>query len=109
MTELRQMVLALKAGRGTVLTSTGRLGQNTPNPVKGTTRISYSVPSGTNRAQLLLTNKLGQVVKTIPVAVSSSGIVDINITMLSSGVYNYSLVVDGKSVETKKMVVVHDK
>lgn len=108
-TKLEALVSKLAGGQSNILTDMGSLGQNNPNPVKGTTRISYSVPSGTNRAQLQLTNKLGQLVKSIPVAVSSSGTVDVNTTMLSSGIYNYSLVVDGKIVETKKMVVVHDK
>jgi trimeric autotransporter adhesin len=108
-TKLEALVSKLANGQNNLVTETGALSQNTPNPVTGTTRISYSVPYGTKQVQLVLTNKLGQLVKTISVAISSSGTVDINTNMLSSGVYNYSLVVDGKAIETKKMVVVHDK
>jgi hypothetical protein len=106
---LKALVTKLAKGQSYTISSMGSLSQNIPNPVTGITRISYSVPAGSNRAQLLLTNKLGERVKIIAVAASSSGTVDINTTMLSSGSYNYSLVVDGKAVETKTMVVVHDK
>jgi hypothetical protein len=103
------MVLKLAEGANSNITGMGALSQNNPNPAKGTTRIGYSVPSGANRAQLLLTDKLGRLVKTIPVAPAAAGTAVLNTSLLSSGVYNYSLVVDGKTVETKKMVVVHDK
>jgi hypothetical protein len=108
--ELRQMMLELKNTRtSSVNVTSAYLEQNTPNPVQGTTRISYSIPDGTSRAQLQLTDALGKLVKTIHVAPSVAGTAVLNTSMLSSGVYNYSLVVDGKTVETKKMVVVHDR
>jgi hypothetical protein len=102
--ELRQMVLELKNGRTGVLTSAGTLNQNTPNPVKASTRITYQVPEGANKAQLLLTDALGRTLKAIQL--SKSGTLNLDASALSSGTYNYSLVVDGKTIETRKMTVV---
>jgi hypothetical protein len=42
-------------------------------------------------------------VKTI--ALNRSGRVDINTATLSSGVYNYTLLIDGRTMETKKLTV----
>ncbi|MFL5788419.1 MAG: hypothetical protein ACJ748_10225, partial [Flavisolibacter sp.] len=78
------------------------LQQNTPNPAGNSTRIQYSIPSATNRAQLVLSNNLGQVIKTVPL--NASGVINLDTSLLSSGVYNYSLIVDGKIIDTKKLV-----
>lgn len=75
----------------------------TPNPVKGSTRISYTIPTN-SRAQLLLTDATGKTIKVV--TLTNSGYTNLNTVGLSSGVYNYSLVVDGKAVETKKMTVI---
>jgi len=34
-----------------------------------------------------------------------SGVVNIDASSLNSGSYNYTLIVDGKTIETKKMIV----
>lgn len=88
----------------TVVSAT--LGQNTPNPVNKSASIQYSLPSGNNTAQLLVTDDSGRTVKAVKL--SSSGIVNLDVSVLSSGIYNYSLVIDGKIVETKKMVVIRN-
>ncbi len=101
--KLENMVSKL-TGQGNTLTGIGNLGQNSPNPVRNTTRISYNVPSGAGKAQLLVTDNLG---KTLQVTqLDRSGNINLNTASLSSGIYNYSLVVDGKTVSTKKMTVV---
>jgi len=83
------------------------LGQNTPNPVRRSTSISYGIPSGSKDAKLLLTDNLGIIIKTIQL--DPSGVVRVDASSFSSGVYSYSLVVDGKIIETRKMVVVKDE
>lgn len=77
--------------------------QNTPNPVKGTTRISYNIPQDTRNAHLLITDAIGRTIKTLPL--STSGVLDFDSSNLSAGVYNYSIVIDNKTIETKKMTV----
>ena len=102
--ELKTLVSKLTRGTNiTSITGAGSLGQSTPNPAKGTARISYQVPSN-SRAQLLLTDNGGKTIKSI--SLTQAGYVDVNTASLSSGLYNYTLVVDGKVVETKKLSVI---
>jgi hypothetical protein len=82
----------------------GTLEQNLPNPVREHTNIQYSIPEGSNRAQLLITDALGRQIKAIQL--SASGVINVDVSALASGVYNYSLIVDNKTVATKKMTVV---
>jgi len=49
-----------------------------------------------------LIDNLGRTVKSI--ALNASGRINLDISALSTGTYTYSLVVDGKIVETKKLV-----
>ena len=84
--------------------NTANLEQNTPNPATGSTRISYRLPAGTTRAQLLLTDISGKTVRTVPL--TTAGSIEIDTAGISSGVYTYSLVVNDKVVETKRLTVV---
>ena len=104
LTDLKQLVSKLAAGQN-INTSLNRaaLLQNAPNPVSRTTAIQYSLPEGSSRAQLLLTDALGRTVKSIQL--TSAGVVNVDVSALSSGMYTYSLVVDGKTVQTRKMTV----
>jgi hypothetical protein len=77
--------------------------QNMPNPVKGTTKIVYSLPEGSNRAQLAITDALGRTIKIIQL--TRSGVVNFDSTALSAGIYNYSLIVDNKTLQTRQMTV----
>ncbi len=79
------------------------LGQNAPNPTKGETTISYRLPGGVGKAEIRISNPAGQVIRTI--AVSKSGDLMLITDGLPAGVYPYALVVEGKVVETKTMVI----
>jgi len=81
------------------------LAQNIPNPFNSTTVIPFRVSSNCKDATIVITSTLnGQIVKAIPVACSETQ-VNINASKLSSGTYLYSLYVDGKAVQTKKMTL----
>ena len=101
--ELKKLIEKIAPG-GTKNLLIGSLGQNTPNPVSNSTRIQYNIPSNNTTAQLLLTDNAGRTVKTIQL--TSSGFINLNTSRLSSGTYNYSLLIDGKIVETKNMIVI---
>ena len=101
--ELRRLVMELKSGSKNATSVSGLLEQATPNPAKGTTRIAYNLPQGAGRAQLLLTDAAGRTVKTI--SLNNSGFATLNTAGLATGIYNYSLLVDGKIVDTKKLTV----
>ncbi|MFL5788824.1 MAG: T9SS type A sorting domain-containing protein [Flavisolibacter sp.] len=82
------------------------LEQNIPNPARSSTSIGYSIPTNNGSSQLQIIDNLGRTVKTIQL--SSSGRINLDLSSLSSGTYNYSLIVDGKVVETKKLVKASD-
>jgi len=103
--ELRKMVLELKNGStGTVTSIFGYLEQNTPNPVSSTTFIKYHIPETVTSAVLNITNAKGQLVKTMNLS-KGTGQVNLNSAELASGTYNYTLYVDGKQVDSKRLVV----
>jgi hypothetical protein len=89
-----------------MLTSTS-LGQNQPNPFTGATTIRYNLPAGFRAAQLVITDNNGKTIKQVQLNTAGNGTVNIDASTLSSGTYNYTLVVDGKVMENKKMIVAH--
>jgi trimeric autotransporter adhesin len=75
-----------------------------PYPVRGTTSISYFIPEGAGRALMVITDALGRTIKIVQL--SGSGTVNLDASILAAGVYNYSLIVDNKTVTTRKMTVI---
>lgn len=83
----------------------GYLEQNIPNPAKGGTIIRYHVPAESALANLTLTNANGQILREIRLQGKGIGQVNLNTTALPSGVYNYSLWIDGKETASKQLVI----
>jgi hypothetical protein len=81
------------------------LGQNTPNPFNRSTSINYTLPQKYSNAQLIITDNSGRTVKQVSVSGAGKGVVNIDASTLSSGTYYYSLVVDGKPIGSKQMVL----
>ncbi len=80
------------------------LGNNKPNPFNHTTQIDYELKPDYKTASITITNTLSQLIQTIPlVALKGSVVLDAN--TLQKGMYYYQLVVDGKLVAVKRMVV----
>lgn len=80
------------------------LNQNAPNPFAESTLITYSIPTSANEASLIFHDASGLLIKTLEITESGNGEVQVFGDDLSSGIYTYSLVIDGKVVATKKMV-----
>jgi hypothetical protein len=80
------------------------LEQNSPNPFNEQTTINYYLPDGTGKAQLLFYNAQGRLIQSTDLIQKGKGTVNVFASDLSNGVYTYTLVVDGKIIETKKMV-----
>ena len=85
--------------------SAAYLEQNTPNPSRGTTTIRYGIPDGTSSARLTLINAKGQLLKTINLTGRGAGQVNLDTSALSTGIYNYTLWVAGREVDTKQLVI----
>jgi len=81
------------------------LAQNTPNPFVNTTIINYSLPQKFTTAQIVITDKNGKQLKQLNISGAGRGSLNIDASTLSSGTYNYSLIVDGKITSTKQMIL----
>jgi hypothetical protein len=84
--------------------SSAYLEQNAPNPFSNSTVIRYHVPLDAGSAQLLITDMKGVVVKSLTLT-KGKGQVVIDNASLSAGTYAYSLWIDDKQVDSKKMIV----
>ncbi len=83
------------------------LGDNVPNPHDGTTTIPYYVPSNVGRVQLTISDASGRTVRTVELPARDMwGQVTLDMSLLSSGTYEYSLLFDGRVVATKQMQLV---
>jgi hypothetical protein len=79
--------------------------QNEPNPYTKTTIIKYVVPHTATSAQLKVYSVTGVEVYSQELSVRGEGQVELSHSAFSSGTYVYHLIVDGKSVGNKKMVL----
>lgn len=87
------------------LGTAGELFQNEPNPFNETTRIRYTLTRTTQNALLQISDMNGGIIKTIPLDTSRNGEVLIKAQELAAGTYFYTLIVDGKIVSTKQMIL----
>ncbi len=106
--ELKAMIVSNKsAGNSELLTvaASASLQQNIPNPFTNTTVIGYTLPQKFTSAQILISDKNGIALKAITISGSGKGTVNVDASTLSSGAYQYSLIVDGRLIDTKQMVL----
>jgi Secretion system C-terminal sorting domain len=79
------------------------LSQNVPNPFSKNSTVSYNLIKEASNASFTITDVMGRVVSSEKVA-NTVGYHTIKVGSYASGVYYYSLTIDGKSI-TKKMIV----
>jgi hypothetical protein len=84
--------------------SGSELFQNYPNPFKNETTIRYALPAGVASAEIQLCDFSGKLLKRQ--VVDPSGTVFLKSSELGAGVYFYSLVIAGKTVATKQMIII---
>lgn len=80
------------------------LEQNVPNPFAEQTAINYSLPDNTVKAQMLFYNAQGKLIQSTELTQKGKGTLNVFASDLSNGIYTYTLVVDGRIIETRKMV-----
>lgn len=85
--------------------SEAKLYQNTPNPFSTQTIIKFEIPESVGNAQLYICNMNGSLLKTIPINQRGTGSITISGNEFNAGMYLYSLVDDGKIVDTKQMLL----
>ena len=77
--------------------------QNVPNPFAERTTITYLIPTDATRAEIVFHNALGQQVKSVSIKDTGAGSLNVFAADLSTGIYTYTLVIDGNVVDSKKM------
>jgi hypothetical protein len=81
------------------------LGQNVPNPFTSFTTIEYNVPTDAKLAQINFTTIDGKPLKSVQITEKGKGVINVYSSELANGVYIYSLIVDGKLIDSKKMEI----
>jgi len=81
------------------------LSQNTPNPFSRDTEIKISLPETTRQASLIIYTLEGKQLKVIPIRDRGNTAVTIPGNEMSHGMYLYTLIVDGRPVDTKRMIL----
>jgi len=82
------------------------LKQNAPNPFTQNTIINYYIPQNVDKAFINITDMNGRLIKTFTVSGKGNGELMIERGQLTSGTYQYSLIADGKMVDSKTMVMI---
>ncbi len=82
------------------------LDQNVPNPFTTTTTINYRLPSKFSTAQIIIMDKNGKQLKQWSIPGSGKGSLNVDASTLSSGTYNYSLIMDGRIISSKQMLLI---
>ena len=79
--------------------------QNRPNPYSNETVIPYYLPDNAQNANMLITNTQGQMLKRIPLEGTGKGELTLQTADLNQGQYQYTLIIDGRQIQTRKMIV----
>jgi hypothetical protein len=81
--------------------------QNNPNPFSETTEIKYYLPETISNAMICIYDMNGKQLKCYNIESDGTGFITIDGNELHAGMYMYSLIADGKVVDTKRMVLTY--
>ncbi len=81
------------------------LAQNIPNPFSETTTIKASIPDWVMNAEIVVYSLQGIEVASYPLNKKGTVAVEISAGKLAAGVYFYTLIADGRNIDTKKMIL----
>ena len=79
-------------------------GINSPNPFDNSTIIPFRTPKACHSATIIITEPTGKIVRAIPISCKETQL-SLEAGTLAHGVYSYSLIVDGITVDTKQMIL----
>lgn len=104
--KLNELVSKLTGQPVAISVSSAYLEQNAPNPPKGNnTRIGYFIPENASQSVLVLFDASGKKLKEVRLAQTGHGFITLATHSLDQGTYSYSLLVDGRVADTKKLVI----
>lgn len=105
-TSLEARLVALERDHSNTInatTSSNKLYQNTPNPFNNETEIKYEINVMQQSAYIMIYDLNGREMAKYPID-KGTGSVMVNSSKLMPGMYLYSLVIDGRAEDTKRMV-----
>lgn len=76
-----------------------------PNPMAVNATVSYYVPATHKNPQMIIRNMVGKTMKTYNLRSGEEAKLNINSSELTNGVYFYSIVSEGQTLTTKKLVI----
>ncbi|MCK5168256.1 MAG: tail fiber domain-containing protein [Bacteroidales bacterium] len=79
--------------------------QNAPNPFSQSTTIEYYLAENIQKAVICIYDMNGTQLKCIPLHLTGYGNITISGSELKAGIYMYSLIADGKVIDTKRMIL----
>ena len=79
--------------------------QKISNPVDGNIIIRCRIPENSQKANLRIVDVMGNIMKQTDIISRGTSEISINDNEFSPGIYIYSLIIDGKLVDSKKMVI----
>ncbi len=99
---------SIRSMRGEILFSNEKISISSvyPNPASAYASIDYQLLKDTDNAKIILCNVLGNVVGEYTL-IRDAKRLHISTLELNSGVYFYTLSVDGKSLITRKLIIKH--
>ncbi len=104
--ELKQIVQLLQEKRSSTTSAINAyLNQNTPNPFSADTKIQCTIPASVKSAMIIVSTADGKQLQSYPITTKGTAQVTIHGSTLNSGQYLYSLVADGKLIDTKTMIL----
>ncbi|MFT5279890.1 MAG: hypothetical protein ACI9P8_001529 [Bacteroidia bacterium] len=77
-----------------------------PNPANASTEMVYSLKPDASKGSVEMFNMLGSKVRSIPLT-EKNGALKVDLSAIPSGLYFFNMVVDGKTLETRKLMVAH--
>lgn len=109
--ELKNELAALRNEKATGISQSNAavdgfaLDQNIPNPFSNETVIPYNLPQQVSSASLLVYDLSGKQVAMYPITEKGAASLTITSEKLAAGIYIYSVMADGKILDSKRMVV----
>jgi len=103
--ELRAKQQALDVGGTEENVISLSLGQNKPNPFSNSTTIKVCIPEDVQKAFIYVYDLQGKKVEQVDITTRGKQNIQLTSANLTDGMYLYSLIADGKVVETRRMIV----
>jgi regulator of replication initiation timing len=84
-----------------------KLEQNNPNPFSENTTIRYYIAAQSKEAVIRISDLNGTVLNTFKIDAKGAGQILLSGNSLKAGTYIYELIVDGKQIDAKRMVLTY--